>query len=121
MSLKKRLGYNWKARQQRPTRKKHGSEGNSVAVELDQSVCGGRERESDLKSPLDTNVEVVLPKRSKLSDEEIPNTVKRRKLNSKQRKRLLKVVEAKEKKAKVIPIKAHHTWKKESVFCENFF
>ncbi len=98
MSSRKRVGYNWKARQQRPSSKKHG--GEAVAVELDESLYK-RELENTLKSPLDTNVEVVLPKGPKLSEKDTLNTLKRRRLNTKQRKRLLKVVEAKEKKAKV--------------------
>lgn len=115
MSLKKRLGYNWKARQQKPTGKRSrekGGESKGVAVELDDSLYG-RKPEWSLKSPLDTNIEVVLPKRPKLSEEEGIDNQKRKKLNAKQRKRLLKVVEAKEKKAKVTLFKAHHTWEAE--------
>lgn len=109
MSLKKKLGYNWKARQQKTgTLKKHGAEAIAVPVELDSSVDGGG-REL-FKTPQDTNVEVLLPKKSKLTSEETASTSKRKKLNAKQRKRLLKVIEAKEKKAKVVLIKEHHTW-----------
>ena len=113
MSSRKRLGYNWKARQHRPASRKHEKhggekrEGDGPVVELDKSLYGG----NSLKSPLDTNEEVVLPKRPRLSKDETFKDTKKKKLNAKQRKRLMKVVEAKEKKAKVSTlINAHHTW-----------
>ena len=91
----RKKGYNWKARLQSGTEKgKRPTE--SFCVELDESVFGG----TDNLAP-DTNAPVLPSKKAKLNEDEETCTVKRRKLNAKQRKRLLKVVEAKEKKAKV--------------------
>lgn len=95
MSVRKRLGYNWKARQQKDSQERRGK-GESL-------------KESG--TPIvDTNQQILPPKRAKLGDEETCSTSKRKKLSSKQRKRLLKVIEVKEKKAKASTlIKAHHT------------
>lgn len=105
MSRRKRTGYNWKARQQNI---KAGSGGvRGIHVELDESL---RENES-CRSLLDTNQQVLPPKGAGKCSEETCGDSKRRKLNSKQRKRLLKVIEVKERKAKVLTLnKAHHTW-----------
>jgi hypothetical protein len=92
----KRVRYNWKARQN--DHKK--GEGKSVErVELDKSLFDGSCTDSE--HPLDSNVQILPTKKAKLSEDSDDRVVKRKKLSAKQRKRLLKVVEAKEKKAKV--------------------
>ncbi len=89
MALRKRLGYNWKARKI-PSKK--ASQEFVPKVELEDQTGS---------HPDDTN-SLVLPCRKRVSsgaDEEcIP---KRKKLSSKHRKRLQKIVESREKKAKV--------------------
>lgn len=89
MAFRKRLGYNWKARKN-PVKK--ASQEIVPKVELDDQTGS---------HPDDTN-SLVLPSRKRVSsgaDEEcIP---KRKKLSSKHRKRLQKIVESREKKAKV--------------------
>ena len=56
----------------------------------------------------DSNVAKIPAKPEKKLSEKVENrTFKKNRLNSKQRKRLAKVLEAKEKKAKVILINAH--------------
>ncbi|XP_064392775.1 probable ATP-dependent RNA helicase DHX37 isoform X2 [Halichondria panicea] len=88
MAFRKRLGYNWKARKN-PVKK--ASQEIVPKVELDDQTGS---------HPDDTN-SLVLPSRKRVSsgaDEEcIP---KRKKLSSKHRKRLQKIVESREKKAK---------------------
>lgn len=103
MSVRERLGYNWKARQQK--RSHNGKlEGGArekrinFQVELEESIFGSVCESSQQ----DTNVQVLPPKKEKLSEKGGFCTSKKRRLNPKQRKRLLKVVEAKEKKAKVL-------------------
>ena len=96
MSSRKKAGYNWRARRsgnEKPVKKSE----KTCHVELDESLFGS----NACSNGLDTNVQVLPPKRPKLSDEDDTGTSKRKRLNSKQRKRLLKVVEAKEKKVKV--------------------
>ena len=113
MSVAKKPGYNWKARQQKCVANKRirghtGKEDCEGHVELDQSCFSGYFE----ASPQDTNAQVLPPKKPKFSDKDDLGTVKRKKLSAKQKKRLLKVIEVKEKKAKVscILIEAHHTW-----------
>ena len=105
MSSTKKRGYNWKARLQKCDAKV-SSGGSSIYVELDQSCSSCHEA--------DTNAQVLLPVKQKLSEKDDihdVNGLKRKKLSVKQRKHLLKVVEAKERKAKVFClIKAHYTW-----------
>ena len=104
MSRRKRTGYNWKARQQNVKASSWGVQG--IQVELDESL---RENESG-RSLLDTNQQVLPSKGGNKCSEKTCGDPKRRKLNLKQRKRLLKVIEAKERKAKVDTLnKAHHT------------
>lgn len=95
MSSRKK-GYNWKARRSGNDKPVEKSE-KTCLVELDESLFGS----NACSNELDTNVQVLPPKRAKLSEEYDTCTSKRKRLNSKQKKRLLKVVEAKEKKVKV--------------------
>lgn len=97
---RKKLGYNWKARQS------HYDQGGSRGA--GRPASGLREEKARLE---DSNV-LVLPARRKRSVEEgEENTSKRKRLSTKQRKRLMKVLEAKEKKAKVVVLNnAHSTW-----------
>ena len=88
---RKKLGYNWRARQgghgggnsrrDAVTRRAHGPE-----------VCG----------PLEDSNALVLPSRPKARPEEAEGMAsKRKRLSVKQRKRLMKVLEVKDKKKKV--------------------
>lgn len=100
MSSRKRLGYNWKARQQ-----KEKVNEKSRSLKKDKTN-GSPELEPSLsylpvQDGFDTNVEVLPSKKQKLVKEDDDDVHKRKKLSGKQRKRLLKVIEAKEKKAKV--------------------
>ena len=110
MSQRRRKGYNWKARQQKGKTYAGGQEREpekNVHIQLVDSLLDGEACQSFQGS----NQQVLLPKRARLSDEETCSTGKRKKLNSKQRKRLLKVIERKEKKTKVsVLIKEHPTW-----------
>lgn len=112
MSSRKRLGYNWKARQQKGNVKVRSRSlkinGNGVDVESSYSPS------APFRGVLDTNVEVLPSKKRKLDDAEdgdaMSKVVYKRKLSGKQRKHLLKVIEVKKRKAKVIPIKAPRMW-----------
>lgn len=96
MSLGRRAGYNWKARQKRESKKKSVE---TFSVELDESLFSSGC--VTCECPLDSNVPVLPSKKVKLAEDYDSHGLKRKKLSAKQRKRLLKVVEVKEKKAKV--------------------
>ena len=88
---KKRLGYNWKARQN--TRQQ--------AEGVLDSNASSKPRERIRTTGQDTNA-LLLPAHRKRSAEVGGETdVKRKRLNAKQRKRLVKILETKKKKAKV--------------------
>lgn len=106
MSSRRRVGYNWKARQRKPKSEKIKRRG--FCVELDEALFDSSSCSLD-RNEEDSNVQILPPKKVKLA-EDAAGTLERKKLNAKQRKRLLKVIEAKEKKAQVTPINAHHTW-----------
>ena len=101
MSLRKKPGYNWKARQ----RKAH-SDGCSNEDMVPQ---GEGLSESDAlcwtgvgPTAADDSNALVLPcKRKKTDASTTKPTPKRKKLSTKQKKRLQKIVEAKERKAQV--------------------
>lgn len=111
MPKKKKLGYNWRARQHKRSGFRHNQQsvwGSDLPmVELGSSateyVVGTRVNDSNV---------LVLPSKRKVADSsEFERAPKRKKLSGKQRKRLQKVVEAKEKRARVsILIKKHYTW-----------
>lgn len=95
MSATKRRRYNWKARQQKKgdgeyRRKKHvSSEPFEVAREYEE-MCE------------DSSNAFILPsKRKKIEFEASEEEPTRKKLSSKQKKRLQKIIETKEQKAKV--------------------
>ena len=87
---RKKLGYNWRARQSQ----KKTSEGDLLRRKRDKGIENSRVGE-------DTNALVLhqKPKKSLKAIEEAGT--KRKRLSCMQRKRLLKILEAKEKKAKV--------------------
>ena len=98
MSSKRKRGYNWKARQQK-------------ALSL-SDVCAERaipeiEGLSDLdalqytNSVDDSNALILPSKRKKTRTDVVEPAPKRKKLSTRQKKRLQKIVEAKERKAKV--------------------
>ena len=98
----KRLGYNWKARQ-----KKRNADKKSHLVKLENG-CGVvyAKLSCSLDAPMqdvsyDANAEILPSKKRKLVEEDGAIENKRKKLSGKRRKQLLKVIEAKEKKAKV--------------------
>ena len=86
----KKLGYNWRARQSgNDKRRPHPSLSAGKTGSAASEPCG------------DTNALVLPPraeKRLKGTEERAP---KRKRLSAKRRKRLMKVLDAKEKKAKV--------------------
>ena len=93
MPPRKKLGYNWKARQQQRRdgrkQKKTHYDGLKPVDSMAEYAEAGEE---------DPNAFVLPSKRRKVEHSE---TEKRKKLSSKQRKRLQKIVEAKEKKTEV--------------------
>ncbi len=100
MPPRKKLGYNWKARQQKggdSAKRKRGLINCGDA--LDSQTEQQRQYEGACEG--DTNAFILPEKKARLDLSEIESTQKRKKLSSKQRKRLQKIVEAKERKAKV--------------------
>ena len=100
MSLRKKLGYNWKARQRKVCSNGRSGEVALPKVEgLSESAtyCGSEGH--GLVG--DSNALVLPSKRKKTDQSDGEPAPKRKKLSSKQKKRLMKVLEAKEKKAQV--------------------
>lgn len=106
MAVRNRLGYNWKARQ-RSSKKA----GNSFSLEAVPKVELDTDPDPTDNYPDDTNL-LVLPGTKRVSSGADEGSIpKRKKLSSKQRKRLLKIVDSKERKAKVSVLNnAHSTW-----------
>lgn len=110
MPPKKKLGYNWRARRHKRSGFRNNEEllltSDLPVVELESSATEYVGARVD-----DSNV-LVLPSKRKVVDlSESERAPKRKKLSGKQRKRLQKVIEAKEKKARVsVLIKEHCTW-----------
>lgn len=101
LRMPKSKGYNWKARQAQR------GEGNSRSNgDQDSSANGSTEHyRTDLS---DANVVVLPAKRKPVEDESSKLEPKRKKLSNREKKRLTKIVEVKEKKKRVIiPINAH--------------
>ena len=94
---RQKLGYNWKARQPKggASFKRKRDNVSCGDVQADQLGQFGGESEGD------TNVFALPEKKAKLDPLETKSVKKRKKLSSKERKRLQKIVEAKERKAKV--------------------
>ena len=106
MPVKKKR-YNWKARQLK--RGNDLTHGGSTAV---LSVLEYGQSSNDAKAFTDDTNALVLPaKRTKCQDSEKPtkSQPKRRKLSNRQRKRLEKIVEGKEKKCKVCSASLGHS------------
>ena len=101
MSSRKSLRYNWKARQNGTVKGRLRPLNTNGNVGFDSSYFST----APFQDVLDTNVEVLPSKKTKLDtedDDALPSVVyKRKKLSGKQKKRLLKVIEVKKKKAKV--------------------
>lgn len=99
MAVRNRLGYNWKARQRSAKKASHSF---SLELEAVPKVELDTDRDPATENHPDDTNSLVLPgtKRSTsgADEESIP---KRKKLSSKQRKRLQKIVDSKEMKAKV--------------------
>lgn len=95
----KRTRYNWKARQKKQQVGK--KPGKTFLVELEESLLDDSCTNAH-DCPQDSNIPVLPSKKARVDEDGGEHVVKRKKLNAKQRKRLLKVVEAKQKKAKVI-------------------
>lgn len=102
MSARKRKGYNWKARQ--------AAKGRRTAITDLSSLIEDAAEAHDTQGD-DTNF-VVLPSKGASRKEDEADFAaadkKRTKLNPKQKKRLRKVLEAKEKKAKVLHLQTDH-------------
>ena len=96
MSSKRKLGYNWKARRQK-AQSNVGAERSVPEIEglsvADTSYHAG--------VPDDSNALILPSKRKKIKTEDADPAPKRKKLSSKQKKRLQKIVEAKQRKAQV--------------------
>ena len=110
MPPKKKLGYNWRARQHKRSGFRNNQElllsSDFPLVELESSATEYVGARVD-----DSNVLVLPSKRKGVDSSESERTPKRKKLSGKQRKRLQKIIEAKEKKARVsVLIKKHCTW-----------
>ena len=108
MSLRKKPGYNWKARQRKAHSNGGGSEGmvpqEEGLSESDAFMCwtgvGPSARGAD------SNALVLPSKRKKTDGNTTEPAPKRKKLSAKQKKRLQKIVEAKERKAQVCDSKS---------------
>lgn len=87
---RKKLGYNWKARQS-------GHDGRSSC----RVSVASRTRPGTSQPAEDTNALVLPSKPKKRIEEVVDRGSKRKRLNAKQRKRLMKVLEVKEKKDRV--------------------
>lgn len=110
----RRKRYNWKARQQ-----KHGEnskyEGNMSLLGVLEDVQKG----NDVNIALDDSNALVLPSKRKhrgSEDADKPQP-KLRKLSSRQRKRLEKIVEAKEKKSRVGVVEDRHINDRAVIIC----
>lgn len=95
MSLKRKLGYNWKARQQKAHSINVGTERAVPEVE------GLPDADAYCAGVGDSNAFVLPSKRKKTRTEDVEAAPKRKKLSTRQKKRLQKIVEAKERKAQV--------------------
>ena len=101
MSSRKKLGYNWKARQGKAHSNGCGDEGT---VPREKGLS-----ESDVlgwagvghSAAGDSNALVIPSKRKETDTSGTKPAPKRKKLSTKQKKRLQKIVEAKERKAQV--------------------
>lgn len=106
MSTKRKLGYNWKARQQ--TAKSNGGRSRGTLPEVE----GLSESTYHCAAGLDTNA-LVLPSKRKQTDAANGECApKRKKLSVKQKKRLQRILETKKKKEQVSGCflnNAHHT------------
>lgn len=95
MSSKRKRGYNWKARQQKAL-SNVGVERAVPEIEglsdVDALYCAGVG---------DSNALVLPSKRKKTRTDDVEPAPKRKKLSTRQKKRLQKIVEAKERKAQV--------------------
>lgn len=120
----KRLGYNWKARQSKggaSTKRKRETVKcvDLVGAQDDQRTQYGGVTEWD------TNVHVLPEKKAKTDLSEARSVHNKKKMSSKQRRRLQKIVEAKERKAKVrAPLVAlfrvhRYTWSCSASFCHS--
>ena len=96
MLPRKKHGYNWRARQKQPKSVKKAREKHVEAV---GNILYNKEVEYATLE--DTNALVLPAKRKRSRQDEDGEAPKKKKLSSSQRKRLQKIVEAKERKAKV--------------------
>ena len=100
--MPKPKGYNWKARQAR-----RGESDRKTNEKDETSTTGSSNYYGAIGA--DTNALILPSKRKPLEDDENSKRApKRKKLSNKEKKRLTKIVEIKEKKSRVnIPISAH--------------
>lgn len=94
MSLKRKLGYNWKARQQK-------AQSNVGAERTVPEVESLSDADAYYAGVGDSNALVLPSKRKKARTEDVEEAPKRKKLSTRQKKRLQKIIEAKERKAQV--------------------
>ena len=97
----KRRRYNWKARQQARGKTRKTSE--SANVQMESYVQVDAKRHSFLTTTDDSNA-IVLPPRKRKTDRKEQlgrEDPKRSRLSNKERKKIKKIAEAKEKKSKV--------------------
>ena len=98
MSSRKKRGYNWKARQQKP----HSNGANEGVVSQVEGLSEMDAYSSVGHGVVDDSNALVLPsKRKKRDVSDSEPAQKRKRLSTKQRKRLQKIIEAKERKAQV--------------------
>ena len=96
MSSKKRLGYNWRARQQKA---QSNVGGERVVPEVEGFL--DTDRRYHVSGERDSNALVLPSKRKRTGSGDTEQAPKRKKLSTRQKKRLQKIVEAKERKAQV--------------------
>lgn len=101
MSSRRKVGYNWKARQRRSYA--DGDNGDTVPeveglLKTDSYYVDG----GGHGTVSDSNAFILPSKRKKSDVSHVESAPKRKKLSSKQKKRLQRILEAKEKKVQVM-------------------
>ena len=94
MSSKRKRGYNWKARQQKTV-------SNVGAERLVPEIEGLSDADVYHAGVGHSNALVLPSKRKKIRHDDVDPAPKRKKLSTRQKKRLQKIIEAKERKAQV--------------------
>lgn len=97
MSSRRKRGYNWKARQQKTSQCDVGAERSIPEHEIE----GLSDADAYYSSVGDSNALILPCKRKKIRTDDVEPAPRRKKLSTRQKKRLQKIVEAKERKERV--------------------